>query len=495
MPTALWEGFVGGTYQALSPFISADQAVNVYVETRQVGDAPKQKTLYGTPGLTPYLTVGTLGCRGLFAQDGRMWGVWGNTLYEINTTTGTATSYPVTLQDDGGPASFASNGQGGNQLGVVSGGSGGMGGLYVLNLTTNVLAEVTLPFAGPVMIAFLDGYALINQHDSPIVWYSALEDMTTWDALDFFARSNTSDNIKAIAVTRDRVWTLGSATTTLFYDSGDTDTPFLPYPGTTFQTGIVTHWAFNVFNDVLYWLAQSDTGVARLVKAADPSVVTISTPPIARFFDNCPSLANAEMLSYGQEEHIFVAITCPDSPDKVQTYCYDELEQLWHARAGWDTTSGVYARWRARGCVEAAGRVFVGDYATGALYTLDLDTYTDNGQIIRRERIAPYLGAENQLVFLDQVELGTQPGVGIASGQGSNPQIELQVSRDGARTWISAGLAGVGALGNYAARTIWRNLGRVRMDRLVLRMIQTDPVKTVWGPGLWIRSTRGTSQL
>ncbi len=484
---AIWEAFCGGTYQALSPVIAADQAVNVYLETRDVGGSAKQSTLYGTPGLKPFLTVAGAGCRGWWSQDDLTVVVVGSLLYRI---AGGAASAIGTIPDDGNPVSFASNGRGGDQLGIVGGGL-----LHVLDLVTLALTAVTLPFAGPVMIVFQDGYGLINQVDTPTVWFSALEDLTTWDALDFFARSGTSDNLVGLAATHDRIWAFGSKTTTPFYDSGDADTPFLPYQGAVIQAGLVSPWLLGVYSDQLFWVTETTHGQRRVVTSTDGTPQQISTPPIDRFLASCSTLDDAELLLYAQEGHPFVAVTAPSSSEEIQTYAYDAREQLWHARAGWDDTLGVYTRWRARGSASVGPEVYVGDYDTGDLYTLDLDTYTDNGTMIRRERTAPYLDAENQWLFLDQFELGMQPGVGLSTGQGSAPVVELQISRDGARTWVSAGLAGLGAIGAYTARAIWRRLGRTRGDRLVVRVIQTDPVKCVFGPGAWVSVTPGTSQL
>lgn len=486
---SLWSQFTGGAYTARSTSIAAETAINVYTETREVPGSPKQATLYGTPGQKYYATATTVEGRGWFSQDGQTWTVVGDQLYEVNTETGVLTARG-TITDDGKLVSWTTNGQGGEQLGIVAAGK-----LYVLTLTTNVLAEVALPFSGPVMITFLDTYGLINQADSPIVWFSALEDLTAWDALDFFTRSGTSDNIVGIAVTRDRVWALGSKTTTQFYDSGDSDTPFVPYPGTTTQIGLVSASALAVRDDTVYWIATSESGQRKFVSAVDPATNVLSTPPIDRFLAACPTLADAELLLYQQEGHTHVTMTCPSSPDAVQSYTYDTREQLWHARAGLDTTTGQYTRWRARGVTSVGGQVYVGDYATGDLYTLDLDTYTDNGSILKRERTAPYLGADNQWAFLDQFELGIQPGVGLSSGQGSAPVVDLEISRDGAHTWVSAGSATLGAIGEYAARAIWRRLGRVRQDRLVIRVTMTDPVKCVFGPGAWLKFSAGTGQL
>lgn len=491
----LWKEFCGGTYLALSPVMASDQAVNVYTETREVPGSPKTVWMFGTPGLKFFASVVTAGNRGWWSQDGLTCTVVGNTLYEVDEQAATATSLG-TITDDGGPVYFASNGQGGNQLGIVGGGQ-----LKVLTISTRSLsAAVSLPFSNPVMITFLDGYGLINEEDTPKVWFSALENLASWDALDFFARSNTSDNIVGVTVTRDRVVALGSKTTTQFYNSGDADTPFVPYPGTTIQTGLASPALLGVYNDQLIFVAESQKGQRRVVRMVDTQVQDISTPPINRFLAACSTLADAELLIYEQEGHPFIAITAPSSTEAIQTYAYDIRESLWHARAAWDTAGGTYMRWRARGSAAFGGTVFVGDYENGNLYTLDLDYYADDlsattTEILKRERTAPFPSAENQWLFLDQIELGMQAGVGTGSGEGDEPDVTLEISRDGAQTWIEVGVARLGQLGEYAARAIWRKLGRVRADRLAIRITQTSPVKCVWGPGLWLRLSNGTGNL
>ena len=485
----LWQDFCGGMYQTRSPIMGADLAVNVYTETREVPGSPKQFTMYGTPGLKLETTLGTIGSRGWFTQEGRTWCVFGALLYE-RTSPGVYVSRG-TIPNDGNPVSYASNGAGGNQLAIVGGGQ-----VNVLNLSTNVLTIATLPFSNPVMIAFQDGYGLVNQLNTPTVWYSALENFLSWDALNFFARSTTSDNVVGLAISRDRLFVLGSKTVTLYYDSGNALNPWVPYPGTSTQVGALSPWAIGVYNDIVYWLCMSARGDPKIVGSKiDMQPQVLSTPPIVDQLAACSTLANAEILIYSQGGHTFVCFTLPGSPADINTYSFDVLEKRWAARAAWITNTGRYGRWAARGITAITSTVLTGDYATGNVYTLDLNTYQDNGGILRRERMAPYPSAENQWGFLEQAELGTQVGVGLAAGQGSNPVTELQISRDGAQTWISAGFGTLGAMGGYLARTIWRRLGRTRMDRLVLRTIQTDPVPCVWGPGLWLTVSQGTNQL
>lgn len=470
--------------------MAADMAVNVFPETRRVEGAKKQRWLIGTPGLKDFASGSGASCRGWFSQDGLTITTIGTNIYSVNTTTGVLTLLG-TIPDNGEPVSYASNGQGGDQVAIVGGDE-----LKIYDTSTSILsAAITLPFTGPVMVVFLDTYFLINQRDSPIIWFSALEDGTSWDALDFIARSGTSDDVVGIGVSQNRLWTFGTRTTVLFYDSGDADTPFLPYPGTATQIGAVTPWCISARNDVFTWLAQDGAGTPRVVKATGgPTATTVSTPPIEEWLAGCTTLASAEMLTYQQAGHAFVVITCPGSPDAIKTYAWDDTEELWHARAGWNSQDGAYTRWAARGCAHVGNEVFVGDAATADLYTLDLDTYTDSGAVMVRERVMPYASDENQWLYLDQVELAAQVGVGLVSGQGSAPTVDLWISRDAARTWVHAGSATIGAIGEYLARAIWRRLGRVRMDRFVLKVRQTDPVPCAW-LGLHLRSTPGTGAL
>jgi hypothetical protein len=496
MPTQLFADFCDGMYQTRAPIMGTDQAINVYTESRQIPGSPKQVVMYGTPGLLKETTLNDKPCRGWFTQDNRTWVVNGSTLYE---RTAPAT-YVVrgSITNDGLPVSFASNGAGGTQLAVVGGGQ-----ILVQNLLTNATTYAALPFTNPVMIVFQDGYGLVNQLNSPLVWFSAIEDLTSWDALDFFARSVTSDNVVGLANTRDRVFVLGSRTTTLYYDSGNALNPWVPYPGTSSQVGCAMWTTISVYNDVVRWMGQSPRGEARIYQSrSDMNVQIISTPPIEDVLISCSTLSDVESLFYEQAGHPFIAFTLPSCPTQPNTYVYDVTESQirqspqWHARATLDPTTMQYARWRARGTTATNLTVFAGDYATGDVYMLDLGTYTDNGTLIRRERIAPFFSTDNQWVFVDQVELGTQAGnAPTLVGQGSKPVTELQISRDGGQTFISAGFGAIGAMGQYLTRCLWRRLGRARADRVVFRTIQTDPSPCVWGPGIYLTTSQGTGQL
>jgi hypothetical protein len=95
---------------------------------------------------------------------------------------------------------------------------------------------------------------------------------------------------------------------------------------------------------------------------------------------------------------------------------------------------------------------------------------------IRRERIFRHLSDEQQWIFYQWLQIDCEAGVGLSTGQGSDPQIILQWSDDGGHTWSNEHLLSAGKQGEYSRRAILKQpLGRSR-DR-VFKVAMSDPVK------------------
>jgi len=111
-------------------------------------------------------------------------------------------------------------------------------------------------------------------------------------------------------------------------------------------------------------------------------------------------------------------------------------------------------------------------------------------EIPRRLRRTPHLSNEQLWTFYHQLQIDLQAGVGLVTGQGSDPQVMLRWSDDGGRTWSSEQWASAGALGAYKTRALWRRLGRAR-DR-VFEVVVNDLVPWMLAAG-YIQVERGTS--
>lgn len=484
--SAPFTAFCGGSNSERSVAIDAQVSVNCFRSTVEAGEAKRAYQL-GTPGLRPLGTVATSGNRGIFTQDGRTFTVVGDTLYELTFGPYTQTALG-TIPNDGFPVSMASNGDGGRQLAIVGGGV-----LKILNLTTNVLsAAVVLPLTkAPVMIGFLDAYFLLSEKDSLITYFSAIENGLLWDALDFFTRSTASDHVVAMVCANSRAWLFGSETSEAYEDVGDADNPFQPIKGSLFQIGTDSPWSVSVGVNTIRWVGKSAKSSAAVYRLDGYSGTRISTHAIEAQLSKATTLADAEAVTFEQDGHLFYAVTCPSLGVAGDTPVWDETEGEWHHRRRWNTTLSREEMWQVRGHAMVGQVHVVGSRTSGSIWALDLETYDNDGEVLRARRRAPYLGQDNAWAHIDAFELGVEPGVGLNSGQGSDPQVELFVSKDFAKTWFSAGTSKLGAMGHYDDRTFWTRLGNARIDRLVFETVITDPVKRVIGPGAWLRLTPG----
>jgi hypothetical protein len=109
-----------------------------------------------------------------------------------------------------------------------------------------------------------------------------------------------------------------------------------------------------------------------------------------------------------------------------------------------------------------------------ALSDTDDVTIVVGPPLMRRLRVAPHVSAENNMVGFDRFRLDLEAGVGLASGQGQDPQLMLRWSNDGGQTFGNEHWQGAGKQGEYRARAQWFRLGAAR-DR-VFELSVSDPV-------------------
>ena len=157
------------------------------------------------------------------------------------------------------------------------------------------------------------------------------------------------------------------------------------------------------------------------------------------------------------------------------SWCFDFSNGLWHQRMAWDSATGTEKVWAPRVHGFLNGTHVVGDRSTGTLSKLDITIGADNGSPIRRVRVGPPLWAESrERLVVSEFGLILEPGLGLVSGQGSDPQVMFRVSLDG-KTWGSERLASAGKLGDYRRRVRWLRCGS--SDVLWMPEISvTDPI-------------------
>ncbi|MCH8919217.1 MAG: hypothetical protein IIA23_00715, partial [Chloroflexi bacterium] len=85
--------------------------------------------------------------------------------------------------------------------------------------------------------------------------------------------------------------------------------------------------------------------------------------------------------------------------------------------------ANIYAR--------AYGKHLIGDSEDGVIGELDPDTFDEHGNPLVSIAASPPIHFDRRRVFMDLFELDVESGVGLTTGQGSDPQVMLRWSDDG----------------------------------------------------------------
>jgi hypothetical protein len=438
--------------------ISAQQVINWFPE-QEPRDAAAPVVLLPTPGLRLFSTLPQGPIRGRHVMGASLYVVAGSVLYELDVTG--AQSARGTIPGSG-PVDIDDNG---TQMGIAVPSTGQ---LFYYTPATGTLAQVSdTDFETAVSVACLGGYTICPRVDSNTFAWSAVGDMSDWQSLDFASAEGASDNIIRIKRVNEQLWIFGERTTEVWTQSGNPDAPFQRLNGAFVERGTAARFSYSSRLSVPYWL-----GDDRVVYQGNGTTPTrISTHPIEQAIGGYTDVSDARGFVYEQEGHVFYVLTFPTGGD---TWVYDATTQAWHERESEGDEYG--GCWRGLDAAAFGGAVIVGDLNDGRLYVVDPTVYDEDGaEIIRVASTAPLLNEGRRMLF-PMIEADMQTGVGLVSGQGSDPVVWMNFSDDGGRTWSYNKQGSLGAMGRYRARVIWRRCGMSR--ERVFRLQISDPVGT-----------------
>lgn len=465
---ALYRGFCQGSNPTQSIVADAERTVNWYPEVIQSAGAPTTSALFPTPGLLDYTTVDTqTGSRGAFSENGRAFEVVGDGFFEVFSPA--ASVRRGTVAQDNNLATISSNGVAGGQLFITSAGNG-----YCYVLATNTLTQVLTNEA--TQGGSKDGYFLAFNRNNGHVRLSALNDGTTWDPTQFFARSIAPDPWRAMIVANPLIYMLGEYTSEAWYNAGNVPQPFAPILSSFIPYGTGATWSAAVAGSKVVFLGQDQTGTGFVLSIDGYSPQIISNYAVSTSLsalDKAFGIQDCEILVYEQEGHLFANLTFALAN---QTWTIDLQTGQWHERGTWNSLQARYDYWHPRTHMLAFGRHLVGDRDSGKISELSLlSSLESDGSYIRRLRSGPPLWASSkQRLRVSRFSLFMDTGNGISSGQGYDPQVMLRTSGDG-HNWSSERQCSSGPMGNYGRNVFWTRCGS--SDKLWMPEVSvSDPV-------------------
>jgi len=523
--------FAAQAYQAVSLPLDAQQCINMYVE-RSPQDAKDLVPIYGCPGVVPLLTLGDGPVLGVYAFQGNLLAVAGQQLLLISpssaitvlgrvslerrpsisdngtqvclvdgvtgwiyqpggvnfhttanaamgattldfTSTGTmASGDTLNIELDSG-AIFTTTINGAPALGVVTLTAGLPSSAAAGNIVVDpavLVAQITDPNFSPAnTVAYFDGYFCFDKAGTNQFFLSSLNDGTQYSSLDYASANTNPGFVLAVWQIHEMLTPGCQRALETWYDAGTLDFPFARFDGGTIQRGLAGSQAFALEDNTVFWLGED--GVAYRQNGFTP--VRISTHALEAQWSKYPMFGDCFCMNLTWNGHKWIVFTFPSGK---ATFVYDVSTSLWHQRISWSAQNQDVGGWRVNCLAFWNNGWYVGDMLSGRIGVLSDGAFTEWGNTILALTTSNPRHLDRRRMFMPVFELDVETGVGLATGQGSNPQWMLDWSDDGARTWSQQQLwRSAGALGDYTVRLRWNRMGQARQR--VWRLQMTDPVK------------------
>ena len=387
--------------------------------------------------------------------------------------------------------------------------------MYALNFS--VLPSSDGGFSGATSVDIVDNYFVYNNPGSQ-QWGASDPLSPISPNTSYSFKDGSPDDLVALIVDHREVYLMGEASSEVWVDVGTSPFAFQRTPGTSTQHGIAAEFSVARLGNSFAYVSRNIRGQAQIMQMNGYIPQRISTHAVENTLVN-QYIDDAIAYTYQLEGHECYVVTFPTLD---LTWVYDATTQMWHKWLSVDTNN-VYHRHRSNCSAVFQNFVLVGDYQNGKIYELDKQNYTDDGSEVRRLRRAPHLITDMQRQYFEEFQIQFQPGVGTTGLSGpalidvantvflgnpytisasgtltipfdkiyvigtknalttsattTYPQAMLRWSNDGGSTWSNEHWTGIGQMGKFKNRAIWRRLGQAR-DR-VYEVVVTDPINAV----------------
>lgn len=450
--------FAGGSYRSLSlPYMAANTK-NMFFEVRQGGRSVA--ALHGTPGLRLFASTAAGPDRGMCVHNGILYKVTGNTLYSISS---------------GGVSTSIGTITGTNQCGMVSDGNYLVittgGDAYTYNGTLAAISDTDLET--PNTVAYNNSRVIYDGDDGRFC-VADVGQPSVIDGLNYATAEALPGECLAVFAHKQYVIIFCDDHYEPWYNSGVGSPPYDRVNGAVQNVGLGAIHSIAQNENYLYFLDE------RLMprRIYGISQQPIGNTSLSNEFADYSTASDAKGFCFTWRNENFYVLTFPTAN---KSWMYQESINEWLQLSSGQSDG----RWRGNSFATCYGHSLVADYETGEVFYLDQEYYTDNGELISRERATqPLHGGiisgsyEGKTVFMSRLELVLEAGIGLATGQGVTPQMMLQWSDDGGFTWSNELWQSAGVMGARYWRVQWFNLGS--FTSRIYRFRATDPVKWSW---------------
>lgn len=471
----------GSTYKLGERGNGTRELINWYYEQYTEGNTKSNYAIVPTCGfdLVKRLSSNPLDkCRGLYLSSSgtspdfkpRMYGVFGTKVYRFKADM-TDAYHIGTVGDYGNPVSMTDNGF----YFVVADGVSlfkakldDLDGIPTWSQISLPVVPKTAAQAQPSHVDFLNQRLVINSKNTNYYFFSNFTDPTTltggevFEDGHFYSAESKSDPILALKVVNGSLWIWGTRSYEVWRGQNNQDDPFAFVGGSAGAIGCEAMYSTAVVGDLCFWLGASDVGTSTVFMGNGTTVTDVTDG----VYDEICMLSNRSQAigyAYKSKENIFYVLTFESSN---LTFVYDTTTKKWHKRLLRNVNAGTYEYYPYQwATVGADGEVYFGLYGyDSCIVKMNLRKFTEwDGRLIRREAISKPIFDNYDMINMKQLMLDCEVGsTEYLDGQGSDPQICLQISRDGGSTYGNIVRKNLGKQGEYKQLVRWNMLGSCR---------------------------------
>ena len=454
-----------GYYESDSSPLASQNCINLYPNNPSTKGALATGTLFRTPGIEALPSLGVAPGRGFhkFHKEQLLFSVNGTNLYSqpsgfTATNRGTiAGTSRVSMADNGVTLCI-----------IVPDGNG-----YFYNIAAATLETISdaafLSFGQTTSVTLKDGRFIYTTDDEFFMGSLSTDNNgKDFDALDFEDAEVKSDPIVRGITIKNELYIMGSETIELYQNVAGAAFPFVRIQGATIDKGVTSRFGVIEFDNSFLFLGNGEKESPAIWRGDSGMANKISTTAIDAAIQKytADELSSVFAWAYTQDGATFAGFTFPE-----ETFVYDATASGLQGRPIWHQRETNGSRWRVNDVVTVFGDIVVSDNEDGRIGRLSRSTTTEYGAAIHREATGMVLNNDSTSFRVTNVELSVTSGSSEVTGV--ERTVELQYSRNGGRTFTSAGTRVLGRPGSYLIRQIWRRLGRVPYS-LMLRFVSDD---------------------
>jgi hypothetical protein len=353
---------------------------------------------------------------------------------------------------------------------------------YAFDNTNNTLTAITDPdFRASDSVVYKDGYFVFSASDGSVFFNSALNDPFSFDGLDFGTAEINPDRITGLHVNHNELFVSGFDTIELFQNIGGSGFPFQRIPGANIQKGVRAPFSMVEFDNTFCFVGGGLNEKPAIWKVTgSSSAQKISTDAIDQVIQKYTEaeIESAFALTFSDRGQHLALFTFESTTTPSRTFVYNATASAYTESKVWfELQTGTKDnRFRVQSIVYAYGKLMVGDSLSGIIGELDHSTLDYYGDEIWRRSVTSPFSNQGLPIFSGDFEATFESGVGLTTGNGSNPQAALDFSDNGGRTFTGQINRPIGKIGKYGQRAVWSRQGRFPVARSI-GLTVTDKVR------------------